>query len=191
MRLALERVRAPAVLRGCLDRAEHAARRHGRRITRSVRQSGHVLRLHVHEVHVGRAGANIFGRDVATAERIHEPAVCAEEHLALGRAAIPDDHRLAATEVEPCDGVLVRHAAREAQRVDDRLFVIRILPEARAAEGGTERRVMDRDDAAIPARFVVAHDDLLVAHFGHGVEQGERAGGGTVYRSKGRHVQTG
>jgi hypothetical protein len=32
---------------------------------------------------------------------------------------------------------------------------------------------MDRDHAAIPARLVVAHHDLLVAHLGDGVEEGE------------------
>jgi hypothetical protein len=90
----------------------------------------------VHEVHVGRAGAHVFGRDVAAAKRVHETAVSAEDHLALDRAVVADDHGLAATEVQPGHRVLVGHAARQSERVDDRLFVAGVVPEARATEGG-------------------------------------------------------
>ena len=123
------------MLGGRLDRSEHASGRHGRRIAGLVREAGHELRFHVHEVHVGRAGAHVFRRDVATAERIDEATVRAEHHLALGGAVVADDHGLAAAEVQPGNRVLVGHAARQSQGVDDRLFVAGVVPEARAAEG--------------------------------------------------------
>ena len=99
-----------------------------------------VVGLHVDEVHVRRARADVFGRDVAAAEALDEAAVRAEDHLAIGRLVVADDDRLAAAEVQAGHGVLVGHAAREAQRVDDRLLVGGVIPEARAAERGAERR---------------------------------------------------
>ena len=67
------------------------------------------------------------------------------------------------TVVEAGDGILVRHAAGEAQRVDDRFLIRRVVPEARAAERRAERGVVDGDDAAVAGRLVVAQDDLFVA----------------------------
>jgi hypothetical protein len=100
--------------------------------------------------------------------------VRAEDHLAVRRAVVADDDALAAAEVEAGHRVLVRHAAGQPQRVDHRLLVGRVVPEARAAERRAERGVVDGDDAAVAARLVVAHDELLVPHLGDGVEQAQR-----------------
>jgi hypothetical protein len=134
--LALERIGSPSMVGRRLDRTEHATRRHRRRVARPVREAADVLRFHVHEIHVGRARAHVFRRDVATAERIHEPAMGAEDHLALDRAVVANDHGLATPEVQAGDRVLVRHAARQSQGVDDRLFVGGVMPETRATERG-------------------------------------------------------
>jgi hypothetical protein len=74
------------------------------------------------------------------------------------------------TEIQPGDRILVGHAAREAQRIGDGFFVRRVVPEARAAERGTERGVVDRDDAAIAGALVGAEDELFVAELGDRVE---------------------
>ena len=153
--LARQVVAAPAELRRRLHGAKHAVRRDGRRIARRAPQSGDVVRLHVHEVHVERARADVFGRHIATAERIDEATVRAKDHLAIGGLLSPMMTTLAAAEVEAGHGVLVRHAARQAQRVDDRLLIGGVVPEARAAERGPERRVVDRDDAAVAGGLVV------------------------------------
>ena len=89
----------------------------------------------------------------------------AEEHLPLPRLVVADDDGLAAAEIEAGDGGLVRHAARETERVDDGFVVGRVVPEARAAERGAERGVVDRDDAAVSGAFVGADDELFVAEF--------------------------
>jgi hypothetical protein len=94
-----------------------------------------------------------------------------EEHLPPERLVVPDDDRLAATEIETGDGVLVRHPAREAQGVDDGFLVARVPPEARAPERGTERRAVNRDHPAVSRRVIVTEDDLLVPHGGDGVKQ--------------------
>jgi hypothetical protein len=65
--LPLQRFGAPAMLRAGLNGAEDAARRHRRGIARAVGQPGDELRLHVHEIHVGGTGADVFGRHVAAA----------------------------------------------------------------------------------------------------------------------------
>ena len=172
--LSGKRRRTPPLECRRLDRAEDTVRRDRRRIPRSRGKPGHEFRLHVHVIHVGRARAHVLGRDVATAERVHEPPVGAEEHLALRCAIVADDHGLAAAQIEPGDGVLVRHPARQTQGVDQRRLVRGVLPEARPAQRGPERRVVDRDDAAVSAGLVVAHDDLLMAHVGDRIEDVHR-----------------
>src|SRR5674476_1006877 len=160
--LGAEIIRAPPLLRRRLDGAEDAVRRDGRRVAGELHEAGDILRLHVHEVHVGRARAHVFRRDVAAAQRLHEAAVRTEDHLAVGRLVVADDDRLAAAEIETGYGVLVRHAAREAKRVDDRLLVARVLPEAGAAEGRSERGAVHGDDAAVAGGGIVADHELLV-----------------------------
>ena len=55
----------------------------GRRIAGLAREPRDVIGLHVHEIHVARARADIFRRDVAPAEALDEAAVRAEDHLAI------------------------------------------------------------------------------------------------------------
>src|SRR5215217_4579691 len=146
-------------------------RRYRRRVARLAGEPRDVLGLHVDEVHVARARADVLRGHVAATERVDEAAMRAEGHLAVRRLVVADDDRLAAAQVEPRDRVLVGHAAREAERVDDRVLVALVVPEPRAAERGAERRVVDRDDAAIAARLVMADHDLLVTHLGKLVEE--------------------
>ncbi len=93
-----------------------------------------------------------------------------EDHLAVGGAIVSDDDGLAAAEIQAGHGVLVRHSAGEAQRVDDGFFVTRVVPEPRSAERGAEHGAMDRDDPAIAGGAIVAHHELLVPHRAHTVE---------------------
>jgi len=57
----------PPFLRRGLNRAEDAVRRDRGGVTRPPRETGDIVGLHVHEVHVGRARADIFSGYVAAA----------------------------------------------------------------------------------------------------------------------------
>ena len=94
----------------------------------------------------------------------------AEQQLAARRFVVADDDGLAASEIQPRDGVLVCHAARETQGVDDGFVVGGIAPETRSAERGTEDRAVNGDDAAIAGGGIVAQGHLFVPHAGDGVE---------------------
>src|SRR5690606_23627731 len=84
---------------------------------------------------------------------------------------VAHDDRLAAPEVEPGHGVLVGHAAAEAEDIDYGLLVTRVVPESCPTQCRAEGGVMDRDDSAVAAGLVMADDDLLVAHLCDRVEE--------------------
>src|SRR5690606_531245 len=165
-----EVVRAELVPRGGRDAAAHTPRRGRRRVAETAGQAGDVARLHLNVAHVLDARAHVLGGDVAAAQRLDEAAVCAEDHLALRRAIVTDDHGLAAAQVETGDGSLVRHSAREAEYVDDCLFLRGVVPEARAAKRRAERRVVYRDDPLVADARLVAEDKLLVLVLAHRLE---------------------
>src|SRR5256885_1441917 len=100
-------------------------------------------------VHVFGAGSDVFRCDVATAEALDKTTVSSKNLLTVFDFVVTDYYRLAAAEVQSSHGVLVCHTARESQRVGDRLFIRRILPEARAAEGRTEAGAVDRKNAPV------------------------------------------
>src|SRR5205814_5286481 len=139
-----------------LNGAEDAVRRDRRRVAGPAGQPADVIRFHVDVVHVGRTRADVLRRDVAAAEALDEAPMRAEDHFAKRRFVVADDDRLTAAEIQTGDGVLVGHATRETQRVDDRLFVRAVAPEARSAERGTEDGAMNGDDAAVSRRRILA-----------------------------------
>ena len=154
---------------GLLDRGPHAAedapRRHRRGIAGAAlldREAGDVARLARDDLGVGGRRADVLGRQVAAAERLDEPPQRPEQELALLRARIADDHRLAAAEREPGRRVLVGHPPRQAQDVGQRRLVGVVRPHPDAAERGAERRVVHRDQSAEPRLGLVADHDLLV-----------------------------
>ncbi len=168
--LAGERIGAPVEASRRLHRPEDTVRRHRRRVARLAREAGDVVGFHVHELHVARARAHVLRRDVPATLHFHEPAVCAEDHLARLRAVVADDHGLAATEVQPRDGVLVSHPPRQSQRVDNGLFIGGVAPEARPAERGAERGAVYGDDPSVSRRRIAAEHELLVPHLGDPIE---------------------
>src|SRR5258706_1014215 len=121
-----------------------------------------MIRFGLDELQVADRRAGVLRRDVATAQRLHVAAVRAEDRLAIADLVVADDDALAAAEVQARDRGLVGHAARQPQAVDQRVAIIRVMPEPRAAERGAERRVVDGDDAAIPRRGLVHERYLLV-----------------------------
>ncbi len=166
----LQRVVAPALERARLHAAVRTVRRHRRRVARTLAASRHVLRLHLYVVHVRHARAHVLRRDVAPLQRVDEAPVRAEDQLAHPRLRVPDDHRLPATQVQTRDRRLVRHPARQPQHVDERVLLGRVVPEPGAAQRRPERRVVDRDDAAVLRARIVPEDHLLVAVFRHQLE---------------------
>ena len=91
-----------------------------------------------------------------------EPRERAEERAAIELGARADDHRLAAAVGDPGERGLVRHPAREAQRVDERLPFAVVVDEAAAAERRPQARIVDGDDRAQAARGVALEVDLAV-----------------------------
>jgi len=64
-------------------------------------QSGDVFGFFCDYCHIRGTGSDIFGSDVITAQPFNETAVRAEDFLAVDLARIRDDHRFAATHIQP------------------------------------------------------------------------------------------
>jgi hypothetical protein len=126
------------------------------------RPSRDELALARHDVHVLGVGAHVARGVVAAADRLDEAAVGPQQRLVLVGRRVPDDHGLAAAEVEAGQRRLVRHPAREVEHVADRVGGRRVGVEAGAAQAGAEGGRVDRDDGPQPGGAVVAEDDLLV-----------------------------
>ncbi len=162
---ALQAGAAPGVLGRRPHALEYAERGQHRRIARAaVRHgaTGHVTALPRDDVHVLAVRADVTRRDVAPAEGLDEPAVGAQQRLGLQRAGIADDHGLPAAQVKPGQGALVSHRPGQVEHVGQGLRLTLVRVEAGAAQRGTQRRGVDRDDGPQPGRGVLAEDDLLV-----------------------------
>ena len=80
-RLAREVVFAPADPGSRLHSDVDPVRRNRRGIARQAEQAGDMVGLQLDELHVGRAGADILGGDVAAPKRLDEAAVGPEERF--------------------------------------------------------------------------------------------------------------
>ncbi len=123
------------------------------------------------QVHVLLRRADVLRGEVTAAETIDEPGVGAYELVGAHRGGVTDDHGLAATEVVPARRVLVRHAAREAQHVEQRIALRRVRPEARAPEARAQRGRVDGDDGSQPGLGISCHRHLLGAVLRDEIEQ--------------------
>src|SRR5437899_12968083 len=104
-----------------------------------------MIRFRLDELHVADGRADVFGRDVAAAQRLHVAAVRAEDRLAIANLVVANDDALAAAEVESRDRGFVRNAARQAQAVDQGVAIVRVVLEPYPAELGAERGVGGRE----------------------------------------------
>jgi hypothetical protein len=75
---------------------------------------------------------------------------------------VGQDHALAPAQRQPGHGVLVAHSARQPQSIGQRLVIIGVVPETRAAGRGAEMGRMDGDDRAQAAFFVGDEMHFLV-----------------------------
>lgn len=89
----------------------------------------------------------------------------AKQGFAIEGAIGYEQDGLSSTERQPRERILVRHAARQAQRVFQRCFHVRVLPEARAPHRRSQRRVMDRDDRPVSAALVLDAQHALVSRY--------------------------
>ena len=124
-----------------LDAAAHSESRERRRIARPAVlrvDAGDVLRHGAEHFHVLEAGAAVLGGDVVAAEVVDEAAERAEHRDAIEVLLRTNEHALAAAVREPGKRGLVRHAAREPERVDERGLVGVVLQEAATAERRAE-----------------------------------------------------
>ena len=146
--------RAPGVLGGRAHALEHPERGQHRGVARAAvrhRAAGHVPALPGHDVHVLAVGADVTGGDVPAVQRLHEPAVGAQQRLGLQPQRVADDDRLAAAVIKARHGVLVRHRARQVEHVGQGRVLARVRVEPGPAQRRAERGRVDRDDGAQPA----------------------------------------
>src|SRR5262249_53988981 len=139
------------------DPATHAERGERRRIAGAAMRdvdARDVLRDLADHLHVFEAGSAVFRGDVVAAEGVDETAERPEERDAIEVLRGADEHALAAAVRETCERRLVRHAAREAERVDERVFVRVVREEPASAERGPEPRVVHGDDGLEARRLV-------------------------------------
>src|SRR5579885_337517 len=160
-----------------LHRAVGGERRGIARTAVHLVHAGDEFGLAEHPLHVVDVDADVFGGDVAAVERIDETTERAEQRLGFVLGRIADDHRLAAAQVQAGDGVLVGHAAGQAQHVVDRLGFALVRPHAQTAQRRAEHGVVNGDDGLQARLLVVAEDDFLVARGGDGFED-HRGGSG-------------
>src|SRR5206468_2593354 len=100
-------------------------------------------------------------------EAVDETAQRAEEGLALVRGGATDDDTLAAAQVDPGRGVLVGHAAGQAQRILDRVHLRGIGPHAAATGRGPQRGVVEGDDRPQARLLLLAEVQVLVIKLRH------------------------
>ena len=131
------------------------------------RQAGDMTGVLRYFDQVGDAHADILGGDVVAAETVDGAAIGGEQVRRLGPVPVGQDHRLAAAQGQVRHGVLVAHAAREAEHILHGIGRLVIMPEAAAARGRTERGGMQRDDR-LQARFPVGDEmyDLVIVEIG-------------------------
>src|SRR5690606_279964 len=109
-----------------LDAAPDAERREGARIARATvlgLHAGHAPGSRADDLHVLEARAAVLGGDVPAPQVLDEPAEGAEQPGAIELLPRLDDDALATSVREPGDGGLVGHAAREPERIDQRLLL--------------------------------------------------------------------
>ena len=156
---------APRLLGRGAHALEGAVRRQHRAVARAAvgdGAAGDEVALARDVVHVLAERAHVARGEVAAVERLHEAAVGAQQGLGLQLGRVADDDGLAAAEVEAGERVLVGHAAREVEDVDDRVVGAGVGVEPRPAEGRAQCSGVDGDDGPQAGRAVVAEDDLLV-----------------------------
>src|SRR6185295_10585845 len=93
--------------------------------------------------------ADIFGRDVTSAERVDETAVRAKDRLAIDAATIAKHDGFPAAEWQTGERILVSHAPRQAQQIMNDCLVVRIAPKAGAANRRTEFRAVNGDKSPV------------------------------------------
>src|SRR5438876_8177929 len=109
-----------------------------------------------------KKNADVLRRDVAATQRLHVATMRAEDRLAIANLVVADDDALAAAETQAGYVSFVRPATRQTQAVDQRVAIVHVIPEPRAAERRAERGVVNGDDAAIAGGGLVHERHLLV-----------------------------
>ena len=105
-----------------------------------------------HDLHVFDADPDILCGQIAPPEAFHDTSIGLEQLRRLvGFAVGNDHHRLAAAIGQTGKGVLVAHAARQAERIAERLGFRVVRPHPASPEARTERRAVQSDKTLEPA----------------------------------------
>jgi len=129
----------------------------------------HVAGALAHEGHFSNPGAGVRRRDVASAHALDKTAHCLKQRLALVFARVTNDHRLAATQWQPGQRRLVRHATGQAQHIVQGLLLVGIGPHAATAQGWPQARVVHRNNGLEARGLVMTELDVFVViEFGVG-----------------------
>ena len=166
----------------CRERARVAAHR-----AIGHRQAGDMGRTPGHHHHVMFGHANIFGGDIAPAQRRHGIAKRLQQRLGLRCAGQHDG--LAAARLQAGHGVLVTHAARQAQRIGERRGVVGIGPTPHTAGGRAQMGGVDGDNRMQTGGGITHQRHLFVSikAIGGFGRQGHKAQG---FHGGGGHAHT-
>jgi hypothetical protein len=91
--------------------------------------------------------------------------------LRLVLLRVADDHRLAAAQIEPGQGVLVRHRAGEVEDVEQRRVLARVGIEPGSAERRAQGGRVNGDDGPEAGLDILAEHDLLVPGLAGGAQR--------------------
>ena len=159
----VQAVAAQPVIDGGPDAHEDAARRGGRRIAAAAfLQAGDMPGDAPDDRHVLDRSSDILGDDVASGQPVDGTPHGRYQFGGLLLARIADDHRFAAAEGQVGERVLIRHAARQAQRILHGLIFARISPHATTAQGWAAGGVVNGDDGFQTGFRVRCEHDLFV-----------------------------
>ncbi len=160
-RQAFQRI-ASQVMLDCGLRADKTTQCGERRRIAAGAEAGDVFGLGGDMRHVGRAGADVFRRDVTAAQAFQGFAHGFEQGGCLGGFRIADNHAFAAADRQAGNRILVGHAARQAQHIVDGDGFAGVVPHAAATHGRAEVGVVDSDDAFEAGFFFGNEDHLFV-----------------------------
>jgi len=123
---------------------------------------GDVLGLARQHGRVAPVDAHVGAGVEAPIEPIEELRVREQQVTRFVARGISVDHRFPTAAGHVGQHGLVGHRARQAQRIDDRRVEALVEAHARAADCGTQRRVVYGDDDAQARLGVLCYQDLLV-----------------------------
>jgi len=142
-------------------RADKTAQRRKRRRIAALAKAGDIAGFSGDMGHVVGAGADIFCRDIATAEPLQRLTQGFKQRRGFIRFGIAENNAFAAAQRQSGHGIFIGHAARQTQHVIDCRSLVGIVPHAAAAHGRTEAGIVNGNDG-FQAGFGFGYENHLL-----------------------------